>query len=166
MRPEPGPRLTERIIGLAMNVHRAIGPGLLEAVYQRCLAVEFGQAGLGFEREVPLELNYNGVRFPSAYKADFIVERSVLLELKSIEQIHPVHEAQTRTYLRLSGCDLALLMNFNTVLLKDGLRRFIASAAALPPTQCKPPPINRRSPEHAAQSPGENVPARSSPDMG
>jgi len=122
---EPGPGLTDRIIGLAIEVHRKIGPGLLEAVYNQCLCWELQHDGLDFEREVPLALTYENVCLKHGYFADIIVARSVLLELKSIERILPVHEAQTRTYLRLSGCQVALLMNFNTVLLKDGLRRFI-----------------------------------------
>jgi GxxExxY protein len=122
---EPGPKLTSRIIGLAIKVHRKLGPGLLEAVYSHCLCWELEDAGLDFEREVPLALVYEDVRLNQAYFADIIVAQTVLLELKSIERILPVHEAQTRTYLRLSGCLVALLMNFNSVLLKDDLHRFI-----------------------------------------
>jgi GxxExxY protein len=122
---EPGPALTERIIGLAIRVHRKLGPGLLEAVYQHCLCWELQHANLEFQREVPLQVIYEETRFNQAYFADIIVERTVLLELKSVERILPVHEAQTRTYVRLSGCHVGLLMNFNAVLLKDDLRRFI-----------------------------------------
>ena len=122
---EPGPALTERIIGLAIRVHRKLGPGLLEAVYQHCLCWELQHANLEFQREVPLQVIYEETRFNQAYFADIIVERTVLLELKSVERILPVHEAQTRTYVRLSGCHVGLLMNLNAVLLKDDLRRFI-----------------------------------------
>jgi GxxExxY protein len=122
---EPGPILTDRIIGLAVKVHRKLGPGLLEAAYNHCLCWELEQAGLEFEREAPLPLVYADIRLNQAYFADIIVARTVLLELKSVERVLPLHEAQTRTYLRLSGCQVALLMNFNTVLLKDGLHRFI-----------------------------------------
>jgi GxxExxY protein len=122
---EPGPALTERIIGLAIKVHRKPGPGLLEAVYHHCLCWELQHANLEFQREVPLAVTYEDMRLNQAYFADIIVAQTVLLELKSVERILPVHEAQTRTYLRLSGCHLALLMNFNAVLLKDDLRRFI-----------------------------------------
>lgn len=122
---EPGSVLTDRIIGLAIKVHRQLGPGLLEAVYNQCLYWELQHNGLAFAREVPLALTYEGVCVKQGYLTDIIVARTVLLELKSVERILPVHEAQTRTYLRLNGCQVALLMNFNAVLLKDGLRRFI-----------------------------------------
>jgi GxxExxY protein len=122
---QPTPGLTERIIGLAIMVHRKLGPGLLEAVYHHCLCWELQHASLEFQREVPLAVIYEGIRLNQAYFADIIVAQTVLLELKSVERILPVHEAQMRTYLRLSGCHLALLMNFNAVLLKDDLRRFI-----------------------------------------
>jgi GxxExxY protein len=122
---QPTPGLTERIIGLAIKVHRKLGPGLLEAVYHHCLCWELQHASLEFQREVPLAVIYEGIRLNQAYFADIIVAQTVLLELKSVERILPVHEAQMRTYLRLSGCHLALLMNFNAVLLKDDLRRFI-----------------------------------------
>lgn len=122
---QPTPGLTERIIGLAIKVHRKLGPGVLEAVYHHCLCWELQHASLEFQREVPLAVIYEDIRLNQAYFADIIVAQTVLLELKSVERILPVHEAQTRTYLRLSGCHLALLMNFNAVLLKDDLRRFI-----------------------------------------
>jgi GxxExxY protein len=122
---EPGGALTEQVIGLAIKVHRTVGPGLLEAVYNRCLCWELDRAGLEFNREVPLSIVYTGERLPAGYLADIIVEHSVLLELKSVERLLPLQEAQTLPYLRLSGCRIALLMNFNSVRLKDGLRRFI-----------------------------------------
>jgi GxxExxY protein len=122
---EPAPPLTNRIIGLAIKVHRKLGPGLLEAAYNHCLCWELEHAGLEFEREVPLPLVYEDIQLNQAYFADIIVAQTVLLELKSVEHILPIHEAQARTYLRLSGCQVALLMNFNAVLLKDDLHRFI-----------------------------------------
>jgi GxxExxY protein len=122
---EPGPVLTDRIIGLAIKLHRKLGPGLLEAVYHHCLCWELQRANLAFESEVPLTVIYEDTHLNQGYFADIIVAQSVLLELKTVERILPVHEAQTRTYLPLSGCQVALLMNFNTVLLKDGLHRFI-----------------------------------------
>ena len=103
MAQEPSPALTEKIIGLGIKVHRALGAGLLESVYNQCLC---------------WELQHNGL-------ADIVVENSVLLEIKAVDHILPVHEAQTRTYLKLSSCRLALLLNFNTPMLKDGIRRFI-----------------------------------------
>jgi len=123
--PEPGSDLTSRIIGLAIKVHRRLGPGLLESVYSHCLSSELRHAGMSFQREVPLPVVYEDVRLPAGYFADIIVEQTVLLELTSIEHILPVHEAQTLTYLRLSSCNVGLLMNFNSAMLKDGLRRFI-----------------------------------------
>ena len=130
--PEPGPVLTERIISLAIKTHRKLGPGLLESVYAQCLCWELHNDGLQFAKEVPLPLIYEDMHIDKGYRADIIVAETVLLELKSVEHVLPVHEAQTLTYLRLSGCTTALLMNFNTVLLKQGLRRFVARPA-LPP---------------------------------
>ena len=124
--PEPGPALTNRIIGLAINVHKALGPGLLEGAYQQCLCWELQHAGLPFENEVPIPIVYKGQHIDRGYRADIIVDQTVLLELKSVERILPLHESQTLTYLHLSGCQLGLMMNFNTVLLRDGLQRFIA----------------------------------------
>ena len=121
-----GAGLTEQIIGLGIKVHRRLGPGLLEAIYTECLCWELRHSGLAHAREVPLAVTYEDMRLTSAYRADIIVEQSAVLEIKSIERILPVHEAQTLTYLRLSGCKVALLMNFTSVMLKDGLRRFIA----------------------------------------
>ena len=121
----PAPTLTEKIIGLGIKVHRALGPGLLEVVYAQCLGWELQNAGLAVERDVRLMLSYEGLRFDKAFQADMIVEDAVLLEIKSVEQILHVHEAQTRTYLKLSGCRLGLLMNFNSPMLKDGLRRYV-----------------------------------------
>ncbi len=117
---------TNRIIGLAIKVHKKLGPGLLESVYEECLCWELAHGGLAFKRQVALPVIYEDVRLNCAYHADIIVEQSVILELKSVERILPVHEAQTLTYLRLSGCRIGALLNFNSVMLKDGLRRFIA----------------------------------------
>jgi len=124
--PEPGPALTDRIIGLAIKMHRKLGRGLLESVYHQCLCWELHHDGLMFEREVPLPVVYEDMRIDKGYRADIIVAQTVLLELKVVERILPVHEAQTLTHLKLSGCAIGLLINFNNVLLKDGLHRFIA----------------------------------------
>ncbi len=123
--PEPGPVLTERIIGLAIKMHRKLGPGLLESVYHQCLCWELEHDGLPFEREVPLPIVYEDMRIDKGYRADIVVAQTVLLELKSVEHILPFHHAQTLTYLKLSNCAVGLLMNFNNVLLKDGLHRFV-----------------------------------------
>jgi GxxExxY protein len=116
---------TNRIIGFAIKVHRKLGSGLLESICEECLCWELAHAGLAFRRQVPLPIIYEDMRLNCAYYADIIVEQSVILELKSVERILPVHEAQTLTCQRLSGCRIGLLMNFNSVMLKDGLRRFI-----------------------------------------
>lgn len=119
--------LTNQIIGLAIKVYRKLGPGLLESIDEECLSWELDHAGLAFERQVPLTVIYEDLRLSPAYYADIIVERSTLLELKSVQHLLPVHQSQTLTYLRLSNCQVALLMNFNSVMLKDGLRRFVPS---------------------------------------
>jgi GxxExxY protein len=115
--------LTQRIIGLAMRVHTRLGPGLLENAYERCLRHEFDQNALAYERQVELPLDYDGVLLDCGYRADLIVNREVILELKSVERILPLHEAQLLTYLRLSRCRIGLLLNFNMLSLKDGIRR-------------------------------------------
>jgi len=115
--------LTQLIIGLAMRVHTRLGPGLLESAYERCLCHEFDRNALAYARQVDLPLDYDGVLLDCGYRADIIVNNEVILELKSVEHILPLHEAQLLTYLRLSRCRIGLLLNFNTSLLKDGIRR-------------------------------------------
>jgi GxxExxY protein len=123
--PEPGFALTDQIIRLGIKIHRKLGPGLLESVYHQCLCWELRHAGLAFEREVLLPILYEDMQLDRGFHADIIVENTVLLELKTVERILPVHRAQTLTYLRLSGCNVGLLMNFNVTLLKNGLLRCI-----------------------------------------
>ena len=123
--PGDGDDLTRRIIRLALRVHRRLGPGLLESVYAACLAWEIGQAGLVLEQQVPLALTYGDLRLPCVYRADLVVERRVILEIKAVDHVLPLHAAQLLTYLRLSGCRIGLLLNFNTVMLKDGIRRCV-----------------------------------------
>ena len=115
--------LTERIIGLAMRVHTRLGPGLIESAYERCLCHEFDHNALPYQRQVDLPLDYDGVLLDCGNRADLIVNHEVILELKSVEHILPLHEAQLLTYLRLSQCRIGLLLNFNTLSLKDGVRR-------------------------------------------
>jgi GxxExxY protein len=124
--------LTHRIIGLAMRVHTRLGPGLLESAYERCLCHEFDQNALAYARQVDLPLEYDGVILDCGYRADIIVDNAVILELKSVEHIRPLHEAQLLTYLRLSRCRFGLLLNFNTRSLKDGIRRRILRASLSP----------------------------------
>ena len=115
--------LTGQIIGAAIEVHRELGPGLLESAYQACLAREFSLRNLPFEQEKPLPVEYKGVRIDCGYRLDFIVAGKVVVELKAADVIRPVHEAQLLTYLKLTGCQVGLLINFNVPVLKDGIRR-------------------------------------------
>jgi GxxExxY protein len=115
--------ITHDVIGAAMAVHRALGPGLLESAYQVCLCQELFLRGIPFERQVPLPLDYRGIRCECGYRLDLLVARAIVVEIKSIKAIAPIHEAQLLTYLRLGGWKLGLLLNFNVVVLKDGIRR-------------------------------------------
>jgi GxxExxY protein len=115
--------ITERVIGAAMEVHRALGPGLLESTYEECLCHELSLRGLSFERQVALPVVYKAITLECGYRLDVVVENVVILELKAIEQTLPVHEAQLLTYLRLSGKRVGLLINFNVPALKDGITR-------------------------------------------
>jgi GxxExxY protein len=116
-------RITEAIIGAAIEVHRHLGPGLLESAYQTCLARELDLRGIAFEQEKPLPLEYKGVKLDCGYRLDFLVEEAVVVELKTVEALQPIHEAQLLTYLRLSGCKIGLLINFNVPILKNGIKR-------------------------------------------
>jgi GxxExxY protein len=115
--------LTEKIIGCAIEVHRVLGPGLLEATYEAALAIEFEAAKLIFQRQVIIPLTYKGKSI-GEHRLDFLVENAVVLELKSVERFDPIFEAQVLTYLRVSGKNRGLLINFNSRLLKDGLKRY------------------------------------------
>ena len=119
--------LTEKIIGFAIEVHRQLGPGLLESAYEECLCYELRQAEMMFARQVPLPVIYKSVRLDCGYRLDIVVEQQVILELKTVERIAPVHEAQMLTYLKLSGIGKGLLLNFAVPTLKQGLRRFVLS---------------------------------------
>jgi GxxExxY protein len=117
--------LTQKVIGLAIDVHRALGPGLLESTYEACLAKELSDHGVKFGRQVALPVTYKGETIDCAYRIDLKIEDRLLVELKSVDRIQPIHEAQLLTYMRLSGIGTGLLMNFNVRVLKDGLKRFI-----------------------------------------
>jgi GxxExxY protein len=117
--------LTEKIIGMAIEVHRQLGPGLLESAYEECVCYELEQNGLTFLRQVPLPIIYKAVRLDCGYRIDVVVENKVILELKTVERLMPIHEAQLLTYMKLSGIRVGLLLNFNTPILKDGLRRLV-----------------------------------------
>ena len=114
---------TEDIIHEAIEVHRILGPGLLEDIYDTCLCHRLAKAGMPVRRKVRIPLVFDGIRFAQSYVADIIVADTIVLEIKSVERLLPVHTAQLRTYLRLSGCRVGLLLNFNEILLKRGLRR-------------------------------------------
>jgi GxxExxY protein len=118
-------QLTERIIGCAMEVHRRAGPGLLESIYDVCLAYELQAAGLDFERHLTLPFEYKTFTVKAAFKVDFVVERRVLVEIKAVETLLPVHKAQALTYMKLARLHTGLLFNFNVPVLRDGIRRLI-----------------------------------------
>jgi GxxExxY protein len=115
--------LTSQIIGAAIDVHKALGPGLLESAYQACLAREMGLRKIPFEREKPLPVSYRGEYVECGYRLDFLVDGKVVVELKSVNELHPIHEAQLLTYLKLTGCRVGLLINFNVLKLMDGVVR-------------------------------------------
>lgn len=115
--------LSGEIIGCAINVHRSLGPGLLESAYEECLAYELNDAGIFFERQKPLPLVYREIKMDAGYRVDLLVENKIIVELKSVETLNDVHVAQISTYLKLSGCKLGLLMNFNVTVLKNGIKR-------------------------------------------
>jgi GxxExxY protein len=116
-------QITEKVIGAAIEVHGTLGPGLLESAYEECLAHEFKLRAIAFERQVALPIPYKGILLDCGYRIDFVVEVALVVELKSVEKIIPVHEAQLMTHLRLSRKRVGLLLNFNTVLLRDGIVR-------------------------------------------
>lgn len=117
--------LTEKIIGAAIEVHRQLGPGLLESTYQACLARELELGGIPFERERLLPVEYKGVYVDCGYRLDFVVDGKVIIELKSVEAVFPVHTAQLITYLKLTGLKVGLLINFNVPVLKNGIKRIV-----------------------------------------
>jgi GxxExxY protein len=117
--------LTREILAAATEVHRQLGPGLLESAYEECLCHELSLRKVAFQRQVPLPVSYKGVKLDCGYRLDLVVEDKVILELKSVEQVSPLHKAQLLTYLRLSSKRVGLLMNFNSPLLKDGITRLI-----------------------------------------
>ena len=117
-------KLTGEIIGAAVDVHRAIGPGLLESAYEHCLAREFMLRELPFIRQVPLPLIYKGAKVDIAYRVDFLID-DVVLEIKSVDSIDPIHMAQVMTYMKLGGWKVGLLINFNVISLTRGIRRVV-----------------------------------------
>jgi GxxExxY protein len=118
-------QLSYLVIGAAIDVHAELGPGLLEKVYKECLAYRLRELNLKVEQEKPMPVQFKDIQISCGYFADLVVEDILLIELKSVEMIHPVHVAQTLTYLKLSGIKLALLMNFNVKYLKNGIKRLV-----------------------------------------
>ncbi len=116
-------KLTEKIIGCAIEVHSAIGPGLLESAYEECLCYELAQRGIKFERQVPLPISYKNVKLDCGYKMDLVVEGLIIVEIKAVERVIPVHEAQLLSYLKLYDKKIGLLLNFHVPRLRDGIKR-------------------------------------------
>ena len=118
-------QISYRIIGCAMKVHTALGPGLLESAYEECLAYELRKEGLNVDCQVAMPLVYEAVKLDAGYRIDIIVEKKVIVECKAVESLHPVFSPQLLTYMRLSGCKLGLLINFHELHLKDGIKRCV-----------------------------------------
>ena len=114
-------KLSSIIIGAAIEVHKALGPGLLESAYEGCICHELSLGGLSLEKQKPLAVRYKGINLDCGYRLDVVVEDAIILELKSCEKIDPIHKAQLLTYLKLSGSRLGLLLNFNVTLMREGI---------------------------------------------
>ena len=117
--------LSKVIIGTAIEVHRLFGPGLLESVYEECLAYELNQQQIPFERQKPIPVAYKDIHLDCGFRVDLLVDNLVIVELKAIEKLAPIHDAQVLTYLRLTQCKLGLLLNFNMLRLRDGIKRLV-----------------------------------------
>lgn len=117
--------ITDIIIGAAISVHKELGPGLLESTYEACLTFELAEQKLKIERQKGLPVKYRGVQLDCGYRIDMFVEDKVVVELKAVERQEPIHEAQLLSYLKLSGCEVGLLINFNVKMLKDGVKRLV-----------------------------------------
>lgn len=118
-------KLSNKVIRCAIEVHRNLGPGLLESTYEHCLAFELQAAEIAFVRQKPLPVNYKGTELDCGYRVDLLIEDKLIVELKSVDKLQKIHEAQILTYMRLSNLNLDLLINFNETLLKNGLKRFV-----------------------------------------
>ncbi len=118
-------KITEKIIGCAYEVHSHLGPGLLESAYERCLSYELEKSGISFITQYPVSVNYKNIELNYGYRIDIFVENSVIIEIKSVDAILPVHEAQILTYMKFAGKKIGLIINFNVKSLKNGIKRFI-----------------------------------------
>ena len=118
-------RIASIVVDRALKVHSALGPGMLESVYEMCLAHELGKAGLSVERQIPMAVRYDGLVFESGFRVDMLVDRALVIEVKSVETVQPVHGAQLLTYLRMGDFRLGLLLNFNVIRMRDGIKRIV-----------------------------------------
>ncbi len=118
-------KITETIIGVAIGIHKALGPGLLESAYEACMVYDLTQAGLRVEQQKSLPVVYREVKLECGYRLDLLVEKEVIVEIKSIEKFLPIHKAQLMSYLKLADCKVGLLINFNVEILKDGIQRVV-----------------------------------------
>ena len=118
-------QLTSKIIGAAIEVHKTIGPGLLEGIYEDCLCIELERRGIPFERQKMIDIEYKGVKLNNQYRIDLVVNNMVVVELKTVDELAPIHDAQVLTYLKLTGLKIGLLINFNVSVLRDGLKRLV-----------------------------------------
>jgi GxxExxY protein len=133
-------KISGAIIGAAIEVHRALGPGLLESAYEACLAYDLVQAGWAVEVQKPLPLMYRGLQLDCGYRLDLLVAGKVIVEIKAVDRLAPIHHAQRLPYLKLSGCKLGLLVNFNVVLLKNGIVRVVNQLNEDTGVPSNPPP--------------------------
>ena len=123
--PQPRDPLSEKVIGFAIDVHRCLGPGLLESAYEECLCFELHSHAIPFRRQAPLPVVYKSVKLECGYRMDIVVENQLVVEVKTVEKLMPIHDAQLLTYLKLSGIHVGLLLNFNTPVLKNGIKRLV-----------------------------------------
>ena len=131
-------KITETIIGVAINIHRALGPGLLESAYDACMVYDLIQVGMTVEQQKQLPVVYRGVKLECGYRLDLLIENEVIVEIKSVEKLLPIHKAQLMSYLKLADCKVGLLINFNVELLKDGIQRVVIN---FPDSQRPPRPL-------------------------
>ena len=115
--------ITGQVIGAAIEVHKTLGPGLLESIYEECLCIELGKRNIPFERQKEVNIEYRGIKLESKYRIDLVISKKVIVELKTVEELAPIHDAQILSYLKLTGLKVGLLINFNVPVLKEGIKR-------------------------------------------
>ncbi len=130
--------ISQAIIGAAIEVHRALGPGLLEAVYEECLLREFALRSIPFERQKPLIVEYKGAKLDCGYRLDFLVSEKVVVEVKAVDRLLPIHQAQILSYMKLGGWKLGLLINFHAPLLREGIKRLVLGLEDVPRSVAAP----------------------------